>query len=219
MGPYSHYLLAVMLEPSLQPEHREQYYWGAVVPDIRYLAQVRRDHTHLGQDRLKELTGLYPHMRSFLLGYLVHILIDQIDIPQTVGAAFPLNLLQKVLRKSISRPQMTLLVEMYYLQSETSGEPLSGEYNEVLSGLGITPEQTRVFHQALQEYFEARTFEAAFSAFQKIGLIEDSRLEKYLNAYYALQKRGVINTLLMLSIKNARLDSRVMEHVRSGLAG
>ncbi len=219
MGPYSHYVLAAKLEPDLQPEHRKAYSWGAVIPDIRYLAQMRRDHTHLGLDRLKELVSCYPNLRSFLSGYQVHILIDQIDVSQTVGSAFPLNLLKMALRKSISSHQMTMLVEMYYLRSGMVREPLSGDYNEVLADLGITAEQTRVFHQALQEYFEARSFEAALSAFQKIGIIENSRLEKYLSSYRMMQKRKVLSNLVMLSIKNARLDSRVMEHVRSNMAG
>jgi hypothetical protein len=217
MGPYSHYILAAKLEPSLQPEQPAAYYWGAVAPDIRYLANLRRDHTHLGQDRILELTACYPHLRSFLLGYQVHVLIDQIDVAHSIGAAFPLNLVQKVRRKKISSQQMTMLVEMYYFQSGISGQPLSGEHNEVLSDLGITSEQTRVFHQGLQEYFDARSLEAAVYAFQKIGMIQNDRLQKYLNAYRTMQKQKVLNFLLILTIKNARLDSRVLDHVRSNI--
>jgi len=220
MGPYSHYVLAAKLEQSIQPEDRKEYYWGAVAADIRYLANMRRIQTHLGQDRLKELVSCYPHLRSFLLGYQVHVLIDQFeqeDISQMVSAAFPLNLLKKMLRKSIAPEQMIMLVEMYYLQSETTGEALSGKHNEVLSDIGITPEQTSVYQQALKEYFGSRSFDVALSTFQTIGMIQNSRIEKYRNAFRAMQKRKVMNTLFMLSIKNARLDSRVMEHVRSNM--
>lgn len=48
-------------------------------------------------------------------------------------------------------------------------------------------------------------------------MIQNSRIEKYRNAFRAMQKRKVMNGLFMLSIKNARLDSRVMEHVRSNI--
>ena len=217
MGPYSHYILAAKLQPSLLPEKPAAYSWGAVAPDIRYLANLRRDHTHLGQDRIQELAACYPHLRSFLLGYQVHVLIDQIDVTRIVGAAFPLNLVQKVRRKNLSSQQMVMLVEMYYLQSGISGQPLSGDHNEILSDLGITPEQSRIFHQGLQEYFEARSFEAAISAFQKIGMIQNDRMEKYMTAYRSMQKHKVVNSLFMLSVKNARLDSHVINHVRSNL--
>lgn len=221
MGPYSHYVLAAKLEKSIQPENRKEYYWGAVAADIRYLANMRRAQTHLGLDRIKELESCYPHLRSFLSGYQVHVLIDEFeqeDISRMVSASFPLNLLKKMLRKSIAPEQMIMLVEMYYLQSVAVAEPLSGEHNEVLSDLGITPEQTSVYQQALQEYFENRSFDVALTTFQKIGMIQNSRIEKYKNAFRTMQKRKVMNTLLMLSIKNARLDAQVMEHVRSNLA-
>jgi len=217
MGPYSHFSLAVKLEPLLQPDDHPAYLWGAVVPDIRYLANLPRTHTHLDLDRIQQFTVRYPHLRSFLSGYQVHLLVDQIDVSQTVGAAFPLNLLRKVLRKGISPQQMTMMVELYFLQRGGAQAPLSGENNEVLCELSISTEQNAVFHQALQEYFENRSFEAAVSAFQKIGMIENGRLETYLNAYRTMQKRKVLTGLIMLSIKNARLESKVIEHVRTSL--
>jgi hypothetical protein len=220
MGPYSHYVLAAKLEQSIQPEDRKEYYWGAVAADIRYLANMRRSQTHLGQDRLKELFACYPHLRSFLLGYQVHVLIDEFEqdeLMQMVSDSFPLNLLKKLRRKSIAPEQMILLVEVYFLQNVNVTEALSGSHNEVLSDLGITSEQTNIYQQALQAYFRLRSFDAALCAFQAIGMIQNSRFEKYRNAFKAMQKRKIMTSLLMLSIKNARLDSRVMEHVRSNM--
>ena len=160
----------------------------------------------------------YPHLRYFLVGYQVHLLIDQIDVSQVVNAAFPMNLLKRVMRRKISPQQMTMLVEMFYLQSSTTGGPLGRDHNEVFSGLGITPEQTSAFYRALREYFDFRTFDAAVSAFQKIGMIENARLEKYKAAYRTVQNQKVINSLFMLSIKNAGLDLLVMDHVRAGMS-
>lgn len=188
-----------------------------MAPDIRYLARLRREQTHLGLDRLKELMGGYPDLRAFLSGYQVHLLIDEVDIAQLVSAAFPLNLLPMLLRKQISRSQMTMLVEINYLQSGAEGKKLAGEHNAVLEGLGITVEQTRQFQQALQAYFEARTFEAALNAFQKIGMVDNSRLEKYLSAYQTMQGRPALRRLFMLGVRNARLDARVSEHVRRNM--
>lgn len=188
-----------------------------MAPDIRYLARLRREQTHLGLDRLKELMGGYPDLRAFLSGYQVHLLIDEVDIAQLVSAAFPLNLLPMLLRKQISRSQMTMLVEINYLQSGAEGKKLAGEHNAVLEGLGITVEQTRQFQQALQAYFDARTFEAALNAFQKIGMVDNSRLEKYLSAYQTMQGRPALRRLFMLGVRNARLDARVSEHVRRNM--
>lgn len=213
MGPYSHYALAAKLESILQPEDSNEYYWGAVAPDIRYLANLPRDRTHLEPDRIKELASCCPHLRSFLTGYHVHILIDQIDVSKVLSAAFPLSLFKKALRR-ITPQQMVMLVEMVSLQTGASGKPLSGDHNQVLADLGITPEQTRVYHRSLQSYFDARSLEAAWSTFQEIGMIENSRLEKYIDGYRAAQKRKWMNALLVLSIKSGRLEQKVIAHVR-----
>ena len=77
MGPYSHYFLAAKLAPILKPGDPAAYHWGAIVPDIRYLAKIRRADTHLEQDRIREMAARYPHLSSFLLGYQVHCLIDE----------------------------------------------------------------------------------------------------------------------------------------------
>jgi hypothetical protein len=222
MGPYSHYALAVKLEQSIRPENLKEYYWGAVAADIRYLANMRRAQTHVKTDRINELVVCYPPLRSFLLGYRVHLLIDECDqdmILQMVSASFPLNLLKIFRRKSITPEQMIMFVEMYFLQSGTVGEGISGEHNEVLADFGITPEQVSLYQQSLQDYFRNRSFEAALTAFQKIGMIQNSRIEKYRTAFRAMQKRKVLNSLFMLSIKNSGLESRVMEHVRSKMTG
>ena len=73
MHPYSHLVIAAKLEALIKPDTVQDYYWSAVAPDIRYLANMRREHTHLDQDRIRELMVCYPHLRSFLSGYQVHI--------------------------------------------------------------------------------------------------------------------------------------------------
>lgn len=218
MGPYSHYILAARLEPFLLPAQREDYFWGAVVPDIRYLANMRRDHTHLTREQMKERKLRYPRLRAFITGYQAHLLIDEVDVALAVSSTFPLSLFKDALRRRISHQQMTMLVELYYLQSGRADAPLSGEYNEVLADLGVTAQQARMFYEGLQEYFAGRSFEAAMQAFQKIGMIENDRVAKYLRAYQALQKQSILNALLMISIKNSRLDTRVVDFVRKGMA-
>lgn len=217
MGPYSHFTQAVNLEQYLQPERPQEYYWGSIVPDIRYLTKMRRDQTHLEQERLQRFADIYPHLGSFLLGYRVHCLIDQIDFPRLVMAAFPLNILRPALSKYFSQQQMAMLVEMYYLQSAAAAGELAGGYNEVLNDLGITPEQTGVFSEAMRTYIAAHSFEAAVSAFQKIGMIENARLEKYMKIYQSMKKQKLLTAIFMIGVKNARLDQHVINHVQQSL--
>ncbi len=163
------------------------------------------------------LAGCYPHLGSFLLGYQVHCLIDQIDVSEVVSTVFPLNVLKRVRRKNFSHSQMTMLVEMYFLQRAVASGELSGSHNEVIRDLGITAEQTGVYFQAMQAYFQSHSFDAAVSTFQKIGMIEKTRLEKYLHAYEAIKRNTLMTSIFLLSVKNARLEAYATRHVRDNM--
>ena len=216
MGPYSHFIIAAKLEKYLQPDDPKEYYWGAIIPDIRYLAKTRRSHTHLRQEQIKELAACYPHLGSFLLGYRVHCLIDEIDVAEKISKAFPLNLLKKMLNK-VSRQQMTMLVEMYYLQTAAAACALSGSHNEVLRDLAITPEQTSLFFNEMQEYIRLHSFDAVISAFQKIGLIENERLERYIQAYESMKRNRLMIAFFLLCVKSSGLEAYTLNHVRAGI--
>ncbi len=217
MGPYSHFVIATKLAKYLLPEDLGAYYWGSIIPDIRYLAKMRRADTHVERERLQEWVRCYPHLQSFLLGYQVHCLVDEIDVTRRVSAAFPLNILSRMLHKGFAQPQVTMLVEMYYLKQAVPGVNLSGSHNEVLRGLGITPEQTGVVFQSMREYIHAHSFDAALSTFQKIGIIENTRLEKYLNAYQSMQRSRLMNAILLASVKNVGLGAYAIRYVRAGI--
>lgn len=218
MGPYSHYAIASKLLPLLQPEQPGEYLWGAIAPDIRYLAHLRRETTHLTPQELIKITERYPLLKSFLLGYRVHCMIDQVDLVRVVGGAFPLNLLSFLRQKGFSPAQYTMLVEMYFLQSSTAENSFSGEINEVLSELGITSEQAVEFSRAIREYLRLHALDGAILAFQKIGMVENNRVQKYLQAYHTLEKQRLLLDLLMLSVKTSSLEKKVIEYVLTGLA-
>jgi hypothetical protein len=215
MGPYSHYFLAQKLEAHLQPAQPDEYYWGAIIPDIRYLAQMHRSHTHLSQERLSELGACYPHLKSFLLGYQVHCLIDQIELSPLINASFPMNLMKRMLHRNFSPQQITMLIEFYYLQTPIPPAKMSGSSNEILLSLGITPQQTSLYFQGMQEYFQAHSLDAAISTYQKMFMIENHRLEKYMKAYQSMKRRKLVNGLFMLSVRNAGVDQHVIDFVGS----
>jgi hypothetical protein len=78
MNPYSHLVIASKLEAQVRPENAAEYYWGAVAPDVRYPARMQRDRTH--HHRQKSWTDARQPAWSFLLGYTVHCLADEIDL-------------------------------------------------------------------------------------------------------------------------------------------
>jgi hypothetical protein len=217
MNPYSHYLLASKAAPFIQPDHPAEYYLGSIIPDVRYLAGMRRDQTHLSREQIQSYRSTYPRLASFLQGFQVHCLIDEIDVAGLVSAAFPLNLLKRLLRKSFSQQQITALAELYFIQSPRMDWHIAENHNEVLTDLGITPSQTQAYLAAMKEYLPSPSFETALSCFQKIGWMKSARAEKYLQAYQSLERNRMVKNLLLMGIRNANLEQVVVNHVRSAI--
>jgi hypothetical protein len=217
MNPYSHYLLASKVAPFLQPDRLEEYYLGSIIPDIRYLAGMRRDQTHLGRAQIQQYRSAYPHLDSFLRGYQVHCLIDEIELARVASSAFPFNFFKRVLGKGFSQQQIAVLVEMFFMQSTHMDWQIMEDHNEVLTDLGITPAQTETYLDAMKEYLPAPSFETALSCFQKIGWMKSSRSEKYLQAYQSIERNRVLKTFLLLAIKNTNVEKYVVKYVRVAL--
>ena len=217
MNPYSHYLLASKIAPFIKPDRLEAYYLGAIIPDVRHLAGMRRDQTHISQAQIQKYLAAYPNLESFLRGYQVHCLIDEIDIAKVASAAFPFNLLEWVLHKNLSQQQIFVLVELFFMQSTHMDWQIKEKHNEILTGLGITPAQTETYLNAMKAYLPSPSFETALSCFQKIGYMKSSRSEKYLQAYQSLERNRILKALLLMGIKNANLDRVVVNYVRVGL--
>jgi hypothetical protein len=117
-----------------------------------------------------------------------------------------------VLRKDISAQQLTMLVEMDFLQKPFPAlVRLAGTHNGVLRELGIVSEQTQAFYQAMQTYIDSHSIDGAVSAMDQLGMIENARLEKYRIAHQTLKNKKLIQALLLLSVRNAKVDQVVLK--------
>jgi hypothetical protein len=208
MNLYSHAVLAVHLQPLVQPDDPAGYLWGAVAPDIRYLAGLRRDATHLPEREIAAWFARYPGCASFIQGYRVHCLLDQIDTARVVGRAFPLNLLRVLRRKEFSYQQMAVTIELYYQKKFPRGLVLEGSHNPILAELGIDADQSAAYASALKDYLASPTFESAAAAFTRLGFLEDVRLEKYTRAYRTVQNNHLLLWALMTAARNSRLEEK-----------
>ncbi|RPJ41600.1 MAG: hypothetical protein EHM21_13245 [Chloroflexi bacterium] len=225
MNLYTHYHLARRLEWLLRPDDPADYAWGAVIPDIRYLAGMPRSQTHVAIAEVKSWLECFPALRSFTQGYLVHCLLDQIDVAGTLETSFPMPLLQKITRRKLSQTQATMLVEYYYLRDarencarQDGASPaavISGKHNAILAELGIRPEQTEDYAWALKEYLAVPTLENAVRLARRLGLVDDSRFEKYLGAAQSLQKNRLLLLPMMWSVRNGQFERRGKRLIRS----
>lgn len=211
---YTHALLAQHLLPLVQPTDRAAYLWGSVIPDIRYLTGMQRKTTHLPDEDIVGWLERYPECEAFIQGYRVHCLVDQIDAAQLLDKTFPLNFLRRVRRKPLSLQQAVVLVELYYHKAVPEGLILTGRHNPILTELGIGAEHTQTYAAAMAPYLAAPSFKTAITAFTSLGVLEDTRVERYMNAYRGIQNNRMVLWIMMTSAKNARLEERMVSMYR-----
>jgi hypothetical protein len=214
MGPYSHIFLAAKLETCIQPDDLAQYYWGAIFPDIRYLAGMRRDQTHVSIEKIRAWQTHYPQLGSFLQGYQVHCLLDLIDIVSVVSKAFPFNTLRLILRRTLTNHQMAVLVELNFLRAARIEQFLSGSQNEITDLLQIKPAQIEAFSSGMRDYLGNPSMDTAISTYQRLGMIDDMRIKKYMHAALTLNKNKLLLNTLLHGVKKSDLEQSSLKYVR-----
>ena len=210
MNPYSHIVVASKLESLVNPENAQEYYWGAIAPDVRYLAAMQRQQTHLPSQQIIALFPQYPSLKSFLQGYLIHCLSDEIELGQIFFKHFPFS----ALKSKMSRQKIAVILELFYFEKESITPTISSVHNEVLSNLGISKELSEKFSKSIARYIETSSPVSRLSdLFELLGLENDSRVEKYKSAALSFQKNWLMKNGLFFGIKTGKIDEQIVSAV------
>ncbi len=213
MGPYSHAILASELESYVNPDCPQEYYWGAIAPDVRYLvAGMCRSQTHISPEEILGYIGRYPHLKSFFLGYMVHCLADELDLPQIIQRKFPLNW-QK---NELSPQYCTTILEFFNIvRVKPVGKPLSGTYNVALREMGISGEQATKFAREINRYITAPSFTALLALYQNLGLANHGRIDNYRIAAQQFQRKWFQKNLIFIGLHAGRINQEITSWVKS----
>lgn len=212
MNIYSHLVLANEIKPYIRPENDEEYYWGAIIPDIRNLVGMRRSQTHLSSEQILSYLSRYPELHSFLQGYLVHCLTDELDLVSIFATKFPFFLV----KKKLTAQHYPMILELFYLEQKSiATHTISGRHNPMLDALRITPEQSLMYYQLVSEYLANPSFEAAILLIQNLGNISSQRIDRYLVSARHFQANRVLKGLLFLGIRAGKIHTQLVEAVLS----
>ena len=215
MNPYSHAVVAARLESLVKPEDRNDYYWGAIVPDIRYLMDMQRQQTHIPSERIVELISQYPHLKSFLLGYLVHCLSDELDLSEIFCQHLPFS----ILRSKLSRQHIAVILELFYFEHEKVDAGISGMYNEVLSGLGVDEAVSNTLAHSIGQYLMvAPAGDRLSKLFRLLGSKNNTQIEKYVKAAVGFQENWLLRNALFLGIRTGKISEKIVSETAALLA-
>ena len=212
MNPYSHIVIASKLESLVDPENTQEYYWGAIAPDVRYPAFMQREQTHIPSQRIIGFISQYPHLKSFLQGYLVHCLTDEIELGQILFQRFPFS----IIKRKMSRQRMAVILELYYFEYERLNKIPAGSHNEVLNELGLNESLSTNFSESISQYAISSSPEARLAGlFELLGLENDSRIERYMAAARSFQKNWLLRYVLFLGIRRGKISEQIISRVGS----
>lgn len=215
MNPYSHIVLATKLESQIKPENPREYYWGTLAADVRYPAGLPRSQTHLIPEQIRAYNIQYPHLKSFLQGYLVHCLADEIELGPIFFKHFPFSLF----KNQMYRHHMAVSLELYYFENEKIDSRISGAHNEVLGKLGLNEAVCAKFALAFNQYATSTSMETRFSElFEMLGLDKDSRAEKYRAAAQGFQKNPFLISAVFFGIRNGKISEEIVQTTQALLA-
>jgi hypothetical protein len=172
---------------------------------------MRREQTHLSPRRILGYAAEYPHLESFLQGYLVHCLADRIEL----GPLFYRRLPFRFLRPRLPRRHLAVLLELYYLERRRIPLRLSATHNEVLGELGLSESASVRYAQLVEQYLTSSSPSRLSDLPRLVGLETDARVEKYLAAVESLQRNRLLKRALFLGIRAGRIEERIVSRVAS----
>lgn len=210
MNPYSHLAIAAQLEADIQPANREEYYWGAVAADVRYIAGVRRSQTHLSPEEVVVFFEKYPEMESFIQGYLVHTVTDLIKF----RALLEQRILLWPLLMIASGRFSTALLEMYYIENRPLRVKLSGAPNPILRDLRIADKHVYAFADALQPFAAEPSTETALG-FLRALRPGSQRVEAYASAVGFIEQHRYLKSLLFALADMDKLNHQMLTALRN----
>jgi hypothetical protein len=211
MKPYSHFAIASQLENGIHPKLVAQYYWGALAPDIRLLAGFSHQRTHLSAEAIFIFLDKYPHLESFIQGYLVHCLTDDVEVGSLLRQR--INLLPYL--KSVSTQFIATIIELFYIENYPVHQPVSGDVNEMLNEIGILDQYIKAEFNILKPYLEKPGLEAIYT-YMESGV--NPRLQNYLEEIEGIKNDPLVKQLWYDLADLNMLNQQVVSQIRQSPA-
>ncbi len=197
MNLYSHIKTANYLEAFLKPNSLKDYYLGAIIPDIRYYCNINKRITHISLQTINSYLYKYPHLKSFFLGYFVHILADEYpNYHSLFNTAF------KPFITKFKKYKLSPIIEFYFLDTVSLQINISTNGNSFLDNLGIQESSVKVFAQTINTFLKSPSIEAGLDIANNLSIINNKEIDKYLGTIHFMNKHKLLRKLFFKTFTN-----------------
>jgi hypothetical protein len=217
--PYSHFVLAerIAKEAALPVSNKSEYYVGAFYPDIRYFTKQPREKYHFTVDKLEPFENSNDVSKDFLLGYRVHLIIDEVweypELKEAYKQAFP-----SFIRGRMTRGLQGLAFEMYCLEQSVEPIKLKPIENSLTRSLGVQTSEITFAVNSMQKYIDQHSLESAYVMAEEAQLFPPERL-KTVRQVLGLMKNPLTGAMAMGAVRGAskRIFPLVINKVKDRL--
>ena len=207
--------MQLSLKNSFKPVNTQDYYWGAVAPDVRYVVKgMPKRQTHISSEKIMDYIHKYPKLKDFLNGYLVHCLSDELSLHKIVRRQFPFLLI----KKKITKKNCPVILEFLNIESGSVPKLFFGENNPVLSELGISDEYVIKFSRDISSYLNSPSYTSSIKLHQNLGLKTSIRIEKYQKAIQLWRRIWFLKRLILVGLQLKKVNRELAKLVRSGIS-
>jgi hypothetical protein len=210
MHPFSHLVIASELEKDIQPRQTNEYYWGAVVPDIRYVTEMERSQTHLSTESILAYMNKYPELDSFIKGYLIHCLTDLVDLHALLNQ----RILFRPILQSLPYQFVPVMLESYFIEHTKLEIELAAKPNNLLTDLKINAEYISIFSTLIKPFVTNPSFESALEFLKTLGH-NNPRIEKYVNAARSFDGNILLKSVLFTLSNIPKLKQQALSEICS----
>jgi hypothetical protein len=121
-------------------------------------------------------------------------------------------------KDKLSSWQCTVILELFnVLRTKPPGKLIAEKYNVVLEDIGISEEQAVKFAKEMNLYLTSPSVISLFSMYQRIGLANNGRIEKYYIAFQRFQKNWLRKNIILLGLHVRKINCEIASLVKSNL--
>ena len=175
--PYAHISLAHGCLDYLDVADRNEFYLGAISPDIRYFTKRPREQYHMSLERLDELVSQSDISESFVLGYRVHLIIDELWYTEEMNNRYR-NLFFFAVRNRLSPKLLESALEYFCLTQRPVSTRLEVRENGLMQRLDVTLDDITKAVDSMQAYIDRRSLQIGLDIAQGTGLYSNERLDQ-----------------------------------------
>lgn len=200
--PYSHCVLAQAIaeQGKLPIRNTSDYLVAAFMPDIRYFTREARSKYHFSVEALEPYRET-DTSSDYLLGYQVHLLIDEVweypELKEAYKNAFP-----HLIRGRMTRGLQALAFEMYCLTRPITSIALEATENDLTRALGISDIDLEQAVDSMQRYIDQHDLAAALEMAKEAELFPTERL-RTVERVVTLVKNPLVRTILYSAVIQA----------------